>query len=99
MVKNEVRQPVNLGSGVGVTIKELVETLVDISDEKPSVVWDSTKPDGDAKRLFDMTRANSYGFFAKTSFREGLTEVYNFYKDAENRRVAANRYNVFTEKN
>lgn len=99
MVEKEVTQPVNLGSGKGVTIKELVETLVDISEEKPSVVWDSTKPDGDAKRLFDMTRANSYGFFPTTSFRQGLTEVYNFYKNAENRRIAADRYNVFTEKN
>ena len=97
MVENEVTEPVNLGSGKGVTIKELVETLVDISDEKPPVVWDSTKPDGDAKRLFDMTRANNYGFYPKTSLRKGLEEVYRFYKNADNRIVAANRYNIFTE--
>jgi GDP-L-fucose synthase len=98
MVDRSVTEPVNLGSGTGITIKELVETLVEISDEKPPVVWDSSKPNGDAIRLFDMTRAKSYEFEPTVSFKEGLREVYNFYKNADNRALVAKRYNIFTEK-
>lgn len=97
MVEHRVTEPVNLGSGTGVTIKELVETLVSISEEKPSIVWDSTKPNGDAKRLFDMTLANSYGFQPTTSLRDGLELAYQFYRGVDNRVLAAGRYNVFTE--
>jgi GDP-L-fucose synthase len=98
MVERSVTEPVNLGSGTGVSIKELVETLVDISKEKPPVVWDSTKPKGDAMRLFDMTVASEHGFHTTVSLREGLEEVYWFYKNPDNREVVAKRYNVFTER-
>lgn len=98
MVDNEVTEPVNLGSGKGITIKELVETLVDISDEKPPVVWDSSKPNGDAIRLFDMSRALKHGFEPTITFREGLKEVYDFYKNPENQLAVSKRYNIFTEK-
>ena len=98
MVECEATEPVNLGSGKGITIKDLVEILVDISDEKPDITWDSTKPNGDAIRLFDMARALKYGWEPKISFREGLKEVYDFYKNPDNRIIAANRYNIFAEK-
>ena len=97
MVENEVTQPVNLGSGVGVSIKELVDILVDVSDEKPPVVWDSTKPNGDMLRRLDTTRAKSVGFSPKISFREGLEEIYRFYKNPDNRAIVNKRYSVFTE--
>lgn len=97
MVECEATEPVNLGSGRGISIKELVEILVDISDEKPTIEWDTTKPNGDMIRLFDMARAMKYGFEPQISFRDGLKEVYDFYKNAGNRLVASQRYNVFTE--
>lgn len=99
MVKNEVTEPVNLGSGNGITIKELVETLVSISDEKPIINWDITKPNGDPMRLFDMSKANSCGFFPKTKLKDGLKEVYDFYKNENNRELFKNRYNVFNHEN
>jgi GDP-L-fucose synthase len=97
MVEHEFTPPVNLGSGVGVSIKELVDELVDISDEKPPIVWDSTKPKGDAIRKLDMTRAYSLGFRSQMSLRDGLKEVYNFYKDEANRTLVSKRYNIFAE--
>ena len=98
MVENEFTQPVNLGSGIGVSIKELVNILVKISDEKPSIVWDSTKPNGDAMRKLDTTRAESVGFRPTISFEEGLRDVYQFYKNPSNRAIVDKRYSVFTEK-
>jgi len=95
MVEQQVTKPVNLGSGVGVTIKELVETLVEISDERPAVVWDSTKPNGDARRLFDTARAREYGFMPTISLRNGLMEVYRFYKDPDKREGLSGRHNAF----
>lgn len=95
-VENEITQPINLGSGTGVSIKQLVETLVDISEEKPSIEWDTTKPNGDAKRLFDMTRANALGFYPFITLRDGLKEVYDFYRNQDNRNAIIDRYNIFT---
>lgn len=97
MVENEVTQPVNLGSGVGVSIKQLVDTLVNISDEKPLLIWDTEKPKGDAVRKLDMTFANRLGFFPRMSLREGLEQVYRFYKTSPKRAIVHNRYNIFTE--
>jgi GDP-L-fucose synthase len=98
MVKNEVTEPVNLASGAGVSIKDLVTTLVSISDEKPEIIWDTLKPNGDIKRLLDTTRMNKYGFYPCISFKEGLEEVYRFYKDKRNRETVNKRYSIFTEK-
>lgn len=97
MVEKEFTLPVNLGSGVGVSIKELASTLVDISDEKPQIVWDTSKPNGDALRKLDTQRAASTGFVPVVSFREGLEEAYRFYKNADNRAIVDQRYSVFTE--
>lgn len=98
MVKQEVTAPVNLGSGCGVTIRELVETLVDISSEHPAIEWDTSKPSGDNKRLFDTTRAEHYGIVPKIDLRTGLNEVYHFYKSPANREIVSKRYSVFNEK-
>lgn len=78
LVEKQVRVPVNLGSGVGVTIKELAETIAGIGGT--TVLWDTSKPNGDKKRLMDMTRAKSYGFECQVSLEEGLRETFEFYK-------------------
>jgi GDP-L-fucose synthase len=97
MVEKEFTKPVNLASGTGVSIKELVNILVELSDEKPPIVWDAFKPNGDAKRLLDTTLMNQVGFYTHISFEEGLKEVYDFYKNIENRSIVSKRYSVFTE--
>jgi nucleoside-diphosphate-sugar epimerase len=60
------------------------------------LVWDTTKPKGDAKRLMDMTRASGYGFACEVNLDDGIAETIEWYK--HNKAVADARYNAFTEK-
>ncbi len=96
MLEKGVNVPVNLGSGTGVTIKQIVDIIVSNLDAKPKVVWDTTKPAGDKKRLMDIARAKSFGWEPKISIEEGIKEVMEWYK--QNKNTISNRYNVFNEK-
>jgi GDP-L-fucose synthase len=88
-------QPVNLGSGVGVTIRRIVEVIVGNLKAKPEVVWDTSKPSGDRKRLMDMSRARSIGFEPQISIEQGISEVMDWY--GKNRGEVDKRYNVFRD--
>lgn len=94
MEKGETR-PVNLGSGTGYTIKKIVEIIVANLKNKPALVWDSSKPSGDKKRVMDTERAESLGFKTIVSLEEGILETMKWY--AEHKSEAQKRYNVFTE--
>ena len=73
--------PVNLGSGLEVSIKELVELIADLTGFKGRLVWDTTKPDGQPRRCLDTTRAEqAFGFHASTDFREGLKRTIDWYR-------------------
>ena len=66
-------EPVNLGVGREITIRELVETIVRLTGFTGEVRWDSSKPDGQPRRALDTSRARQeFGFQARTSFEEGL---------------------------
>lgn len=96
-VEKGINEPINLGSGTGVTIKEIAEIVAaNIPGGPIELVWDITKPKGDAKRLMDMTRANSYGFKPEISIADGIKETIAWY--AANCNAVDNRYNAFTEK-
>lgn len=95
VLEKGVERPVNLGSGVGVTIKEIVEIIVNSMQIKPKVLWDTSKPSGDRKRVMDMSRAKDIGFKSTTSIKDGIREVMNWYE--KNREVVGKRYNVFRE--
>jgi GDP-L-fucose synthase len=86
-------QPVNLGSGVGVTIREIVEIIINNMKEKPEVIWDKTKPSGDRKRLMDLSRALAIGYKPTISLEEGIKETMEWYRN--NSLIVGNRYNVF----
>ena len=88
-------QPINLGSGIGVSIKKLVDIIINNLDKKPKVVWDTSKPSGDKKRLMDISRAKAIGFKPKIAIEEGINQVMDWYK--ENKDIVNKRYNVFTE--
>ena len=83
MVENEVIEPVNLGSGMGVTIKEIAEVIAKYFDKE--IVWDTTKPMGDMKRLMSMKRAESYGFKPKVDLKSGLEKTINWYMNNDNK--------------
>ena len=72
--------PINLGSGVGCSIKTLVETMAELVSKKPRIEWDLTKPTGDSVRILATQRAKEIlGFEAKTPLREGLKKTIEWY--------------------
>jgi len=95
LVEQGYTEPVNLGSGEGVSIKELVEVIVSNLDDKRKIVWDTSKPAGDKKRILDISRAKSIGWEPEVSLEEGVKEVMEWYK--ENKDIVEKRYNVFRE--
>jgi len=73
-------EPVNLGSGMEISIKDLAELICKLMDFKGEIRWDTSKPDGQPRRLFDSTKAEKeFGFKANTSFEEGLKKTINWY--------------------
>ncbi|MEK7174230.1 MAG: GDP-L-fucose synthase [Patescibacteria group bacterium] len=72
--------PVNLGSGKEVPIKEAIETVCRLMDFRGEIRWDQTKPDGQPRRMLDVSRAErEFGFRAKTDFETGLKETTVWY--------------------
>jgi GDP-L-fucose synthase len=73
--------PVNIGAGFEISIKELVELIVELTGYKGRIIWDKTKPDGQPRRMLDTTKAHrEFGFKAKTDFKEGLRKTIEWYK-------------------
>jgi GDP-L-fucose synthase len=72
--------PVNLGTGREVTIRELVELIVRLAGFEGEVRWDASKPDGQPRRALDTSRARErFGFVARTPFEEGLQRTIDWY--------------------
>ncbi len=90
-----VREPVNLASGKGISIREIVETLVPMITPCPEIVWDTSKPSGDMRRVLDTSRAESYNIRPQITLQKGIKETLDWYLG--NRRENDNRYNAFTE--
>jgi GDP-L-fucose synthase len=79
--KYDKPEPVNLGSGKEISIKDLVELICRLMNFKGDVRWDASKPDGQPKRCLDISRAKKeFGFEAKIGFEEGLKKTINWYK-------------------
>lgn len=91
------KTPVNLGSGTGVTIRQIVDVIVSNLEKKPEVVWDASKPSGDMKRLMDVTRAKAIGWAPKIPIEEGIRQVMDWYR--AHRHEADTRHNTFTAAN
>lgn len=74
--------PVNLGAGFEISIKDLVGLIAKFTGFKGKVTWDKTKPDGQPRRCLDTSRAKKeFGFIAKTKFETGLKKTISWYKD------------------
>jgi len=72
--------PVNLGAGMEITIRELVEKLKEISGFEGEIVWDISRPDGQPRRCLDVGRARElFEFTALTGFDSGLRNTYDWY--------------------
>lgn len=72
--------PVNIGAGFEISIKDLVSLIVDVMDFRGTVAWDRAKPDGQPRRMLDTTKARQeFDFRAATSFEEGLKKTIDWY--------------------
>ncbi len=85
--------PVNLGSGRGSTIKEIVDIITNNLENKPEIIYDKTKSYGDKIRTMDISRAISLGFNPETSLEKGIRNIIKWYK--ENRNIVNKRYDIF----
>jgi len=82
MEKYNKSDPVNIGAGFEISIKELVELIVELTDFKGRIVWDKTRPDGQPRRMLDTSKAEKeFGFKAKTGLEEGLKKTIKWYRD------------------
>lgn len=76
-------EPVNIGSGQEIFIKDLVETIKRLTRYQGELTWDPSKPDGQPRRMLDTSKAEKYfGFKAKTDFETGLKETIEWYEQA-----------------
>lgn len=82
--KYEKPEPVNLGAGFEISIKELVQLIAKLTGFKGEIIWDSTKPDGQPRRCLDVARAEKeFGFRAGTGFEEGLRNTIEWYRSLQ----------------
>ena len=72
--------PVNLGAGFEIKIRDLAELIKKLTGFKGKIVWDKTKPDGQPRRMLDVSLARKeFGFKAETSFEKGLKNTIEWY--------------------
>ena len=75
-------EPVNLGTGEEISIRDLAELIGDLTGFEGEIVWDTTKPNGQPRRKLDVTRAEErFGFRARVSLREGLSQTVAWYRE------------------
>ena len=75
-------EPVNLGSGQEISIKDLAELIARLTGFTGEIVWDTTKPNGQPRRALDTSRAKKYfGWEAKTPFEEGLRRTIQWFRE------------------
>jgi len=76
-------EPVNLGAGREITIRDLVNLIARLTGFRGDIVWDPSKPDGQPRRCLDVSRAErEFNFRATTDFEEGLRRTIHWYLEA-----------------
>ena len=79
-------EPVNLGAGMEIGIKDLAEMVARLTGFEGQIVWDTSKPNGQPRRGLDVSRAKAYfGFQAEMPFEEGLRRTIAWFKDNQDR--------------
>ena len=77
-------EPVNLGSGQEIKIKDLANMIAELTGFTGEIIWDTTRPDGQPRRKLDIEKAKKYfGFTAKTSLRTGLVNTIDWFKKSK----------------
>jgi len=75
-------EPVNVGTGAEISIRELAETIAALTGFEGAIVWDGSMPNGQPRRRLDASRAErAFGFRARTTLREGLERTIAWYRE------------------
>ncbi|MFJ3597345.1 GDP-L-fucose synthase family protein [Streptomyces sp. NPDC090126] len=69
-------EPVNIGCGEDLAIRELAQTVAEVTEYQGRIAWDTSKPDGTPRKLLDVTRLNALGFTPKIPLRDGIARTY-----------------------
>lgn len=78
-------EPVNIGAGFEISIKDLVEKIKNLVGYTGNIIWDTEKPDGQPRRMLDVSRAREkFGYMATTNFDVGLKETITWYQEHQN---------------
>lgn len=93
VVENKITEPINLGSGGGHTIKNLVDLVLKYSGRDIKIKWLSDMPSGDSKRLMSTDKMNKYGFSNTVSLEKGIKITTDWF--INNKNILDNRYNAF----
>jgi GDP-L-fucose synthase len=80
LYENKLNTTVNFGCGEEITIKKIIENIIEISEKDIIVNWDSTKPNGDMRRQMDITKQTKYNILPKMGIKEGIKKTYKFYE-------------------
>ncbi|HMP89625.1 MAG TPA: GDP-L-fucose synthase [Kiritimatiellia bacterium] len=75
-------EPVNISSGTRTSIKELAESVKEATGFQGEIVWDTSKPDGQMDKIFDVTRLHALGLACNTPLREGLKQTATWFEEA-----------------
>jgi nucleoside-diphosphate-sugar epimerase len=72
---------INVGSGSDITIRELAETVAEVTGYRGAIVFDATKPDGAPRKLMDVSRLQRLGWTARIALRDGIADTYRWFLD------------------
>ena len=79
--KYDKSNPVNIGAGFEISIKNLITLIAELTEFKGKIIWDTFKPDGQPRRKLDVSKAREeFGFVAKTDFQKGLRKTIEWYR-------------------
>jgi len=81
MEKYESEDIINVGTGEDVTIKELAETIKDVTGFEGGITWDTSKPNGTPRKVLNVDKMKSLGWEPKIGLREGIESTYEWYKN------------------
>ena len=73
-------EPVNLGTGVEITIKDLITLICNLMEYQGEIVWETHQPNGQPRRCLDTERAKQFGFTAEVGFEAGLQNTIDWYR-------------------
>jgi GDP-L-fucose synthase len=81
MEKYDDEEIINIGTGEDVTIKELAETIVDVTGYENDYEWDTSKPNGTPRKVLNVDKMKALGWEPKIGLREGIESTYEWYKN------------------